>query len=89
MQRERDRYLVYILECSDGTLYTGITNDINRRVEQHNGKRPGGAQYTRTRSPVRVVYTEECKGRSDALKREHTIKNLPRMEKVKLLQTGI
>lgn len=77
-------WLVYILECSDKTLYTGITNDLEKRLEQHNiGK--DGAKYTRVRRPVKCVYTETQKNRSEATKREMAIKKFSRAEKLKLI----
>lgn len=73
----------YILLCSDGTLYCGYTNDLVKRVNTHNqGK---GAKYTRQRIPVKLVYSEEFKTKSEALKREHQIKKLSRKEKLTLL----
>lgn len=73
----------YILLCSDETLYCGYTNDLVKRVNIHNqGK---GAKYTRRRIPVKLVYSEEFKTKSEALKREHQIKKLSRKEKLKLL----
>lgn len=73
----------YILLCSDGTLYCGYTNDLVKRVDTHNqGK---GAKYTRQRIPVKLMYSEEFKTKSEALKREHQIKKLSRKEKLKLL----
>ncbi len=76
-------YYCYILLCSDGTLYCGYTNDLVKRVNTHNqGK---GAKYTRQRTPVKLVYSEEFKTKSEALKREHQIKKLSRKEKLKLL----
>lgn len=72
-------YSVYILRCRDGSLYTGITNDLKRRLEEHkNGK---GARYTRAKAPERIVYTEDAGSRSAALKREAFIKSLPRAKK--------
>ena len=76
--------VVYILECSDGTLYCGWTNNLEGRVREHNeGK--SGAKYTRGRRPVRLVYRERCPTRSDALKREREIKRLPRSGKLLLI----
>lgn len=76
------RFYCYILECSDGTFYTGWTNDPERRVAQHNkGK---GARYTKTRRPVRLVYLEEQADKITALKRERAIKALPRKRKMEL-----
>lgn len=77
-------WFVYILECADGTLYTGVTNDLKRRFETHNAGK--GAKYTRTRLPVKIRYYEECAGRSAALIRECRVKALPRDKKVKLVR---
>lgn len=68
-------YHVYIVKCSDGSFYTGITNDLERRLQQHNGERWGGARYTRGRCPVEIVYIEKHKTRSEASKREYYIKH--------------
>ncbi|MBK6646563.1 MAG: GIY-YIG nuclease family protein [Anaerolineales bacterium] len=76
------RFYCYILECSDGTFYTGWTNDPERRIAQHNkGK---GARYTKTRRPVKLVYLEEQTDKIAALKRERAIKALPRKKKMEL-----
>ena len=77
-------YCVYIVRCSDGTLYTGITNDINRRVKEHNGS-SRGAKYTRSRRPVILAYSSLIGTRSMALKEEYRIKKLNRAEKLKLI----
>ena len=77
-------YVVYILRCSDNTLYTGITNDLDRRVAMHN--KGTGAKYTHSRLPVRVVYMEQCADRSAALRREAAIKKLTRHEKLELIE---
>lgn len=75
-------WTVYILECNDNSLYTGITNNLERRITQHEtGK---GAKYTRSRGPFRIVYTESFSGRGDASRREYEIKQLPKQEKLKL-----
>jgi putative endonuclease len=76
----------YILECADGTYYTGWTLDPERRTVQHNRGR--GARYTRTRLPVRLVYVEALPDRSAAMKRERVIKTLPRKGKKKLIGLG-
>lgn len=77
------RFYCYILECSDGTFYTGWTNDPERRIAQHNkGK---GARYTKTRRPVKLVYLEEQPDKITALKRELQIKKLKREQKLKLI----
>lgn len=78
-------YYVYMLECADGTLYTGIATDIERRVEEHNGSEKG-AKYTRARRPVRLVYSESFGDRSSASKREYEIKKkMNRAEKLQLI----
>lgn len=77
-------WYLYILRCGDGTLYTGITTDVQRRLDAHRtGK---GAKYTRGRGPLELVYQEECATHSDALKRELEIKSLPRVEKQKMIE---
>jgi putative endonuclease len=72
-------WIVYLVRCGDGTLYTGITTDPARRLAQHNAGR--GAAYTRARLPVTFVYWEVMSDRSSALRREHTIKRLSRAAK--------
>lgn len=72
----------YIVECADGTFYTGWTTDPERRVKTHNAGR--GAKYTRIRRPVKLVYVEEQPDRATAMKRERAIKALPREKKMKL-----
>ncbi len=76
-------WLVYILECRDGTFYTGITDDIQNRVAAHNEGR--GAKYTKGRGPVLLLYSEKVQGRSEALKREMEIKRMGRSEKMRLM----
>ena len=75
---------LYILRCGDGTLYTGITTDVAKRLEVHRSGK--GAKYTRSRGPLELVYEEECGDHSAALKRELGIKNLSREEKMKLIK---
>ena len=78
-------HCVYILECNDGTLYTGYTTDIKRRVMEHNeGK---ASKYTRSRLPVHCVYSEEYRDKSQALKREQAIKKLSRPQKLDIIST--
>ncbi|MDO8582413.1 MAG: GIY-YIG nuclease family protein [bacterium] len=77
-------YFVYILECADGTLYCGSTNDVERRLKAHNGLK-SGAKYTRSRRPVTLRHTEEFKTASEAKKREAVLKSLTRAEKLALL----
>lgn len=76
---------VYILECSDHTLYTGWTTDIARRLKAHNGEGSGGAKCTRARRPVRLVYFECFEEKSAALSREAALKRLSRAEKLALI----
>ncbi len=84
---EKAMYYVYILDCSDGSLYTGSTDDIPRRLAVHNtGK---GAKYTRQRLPVTLAYHECFTSKSDALKREATIKKLKRNQKLALCQSQL
>lgn len=75
---------VYILECADGTYYIGKTQDLENRLKAHNGEVTGGAKYTRGRRPVRIVYSEELKSTSEALKREFELKKLTKLQKQKL-----
>ena len=72
-------WFVYILKCSDGSLYTGITNNLTRRVKQHNDGT--ASRYTRSRLPVRMLYKESSRSRSCALKKEFAIKSLTRKKK--------
>ncbi|MBI4982739.1 MAG: GIY-YIG nuclease family protein [Candidatus Omnitrophica bacterium] len=74
---------VYIIECSDSRLYTGITNNLDRRIKAHNSG--NGCRFTKYRVPVELVYCEEALGRSQALKKEAQIKQLPREKKLKLI----
>ena len=76
---------IYILKCADGSFYTGIAKNIQRRIDQHNTSNSVGAKYTRTRRPVELVYSEEFTTRSDALKRENEIKKLTREYKEALI----
>lgn len=76
-------WVVYILECADGTLYTGITNDIERRIQKH--EEGSGAKYTRGRGPFCVAYQQEHDTRSSATKREIEIKKMSREEKKNLI----
>ena len=77
-------HYVYIVECDDGTLYTGYTTDVERRVAEHNAG--DGAKYTRCRTPVELVYTESFDSQSAAMSREYEIKQLSRAEKDALVE---
>jgi len=79
-------YYVYIVKCSDDTLYTGITTDIDRRIDEHNGMRPGGARYTKARRPVELMYTAKFPDRSSASKEEARIKKMPRKDKMIIIE---
>ncbi len=76
-------YFVYIVECADTTLYTGITTDVEKRIQEHNHA-DLGAKYTRSRRPVQLVYSEPATDRSAAAKREWEIKQLTRVQKQQL-----
>jgi putative endonuclease len=79
-------HFVYIAECADGSLYTGYTNDVAQRIKAHNDGK--GAKYTRTRRPVRPVYTESCASKGEAFRREAQIKQLRRKKKLRLIAEG-
>lgn len=79
-------YFVYILQCGDKTLYTGITTDLKRRLKEH--KDGTGGHYTRARGAKKIAYSEEHPDRSAALKREAAIKKLSRRNKLALIQSG-
>lgn len=76
-------WYVYIVKCSDSSLYTGITSDVERRINEHN--KGIGGKYTRIRRPVELAYTEICADRSTALKRERLLKTMPRKRKMALI----
>lgn len=78
-------WALYIVECIDETYYTGITNDIDRRIAQHNSG--AGAKYTKGRAPVRLIYTEYFKNRSEASKRELQVKSLSKDHKTDLIKS--
>ncbi|MCL9812334.1 GIY-YIG nuclease family protein [Natranaeroarchaeum aerophilus] len=77
-------HYVYVLECADGTLYTGYTTDIERRVDEHDSG--AGAKYTRGRTPVELVHSEPHDTRSAAMAREYEIKQLTRAQKEQLIE---
>ena len=78
-------YFLYILECSDKTLYTGITTNLDRRIKEHNNLK-SGAKYTKIRRPVKLVYSNKFINRSQALKEEARIKKLSRQQKIDLFK---
>lgn len=79
-----EKYYLYILECIDQTLYTGITTDLNRRITEHNNNL--GAKYTKGRGPVKLIYSQEFKNRSEATKEETRIKKLTRLQKMAIIK---
>lgn len=82
-KKRDDPWFVYILTCNDGSFYTGVTKDIERRLAEHNAGR--ASRYTRTRLPVRLSYREQCPGQAEALARECAIKALSRARKERLV----
>jgi predicted GIY-YIG superfamily endonuclease len=82
-EQKRPSWWVYLVRCADGTLYTGIAKDVQARVDDHN--RGLGAKYTRGRTPVELVYREWMASRSAALRREHAIKRLSRIQKCRMI----
>ncbi len=81
--KERMSWVVYILECSDGSLYTGITTDLARRITEH--EQGNGARYTKGRGPFNLKHMEYCNNRAEASRREVSIKALPRAKKQELI----
>lgn len=79
-------HFVYIVRCSDNSLYTGYTNNIEARINKHNAGK--GAKYTKIRRPVELVYQETYSTKSEALKREYEIKTFTRQKKLKLIKEG-
>ena len=84
MSKGNDNWYVYMVRCNDGTLYTGITNDLEKRVDAHNSGKDG-AKYTKFRRPVELVYSQQVESKSDAAKLEYHFKRLPRSKKKKLI----
>ena len=85
MSKKAQDWLVYILECADNSLYTGITNDLPSRIKAH--EQGSGAKYTKGRGPFKLVYEQPCKDKGNALKKELGIKALSRSNKIKLINT--
>ena len=85
MNKNSDIWYVYMVCCRDGTLYTGMTNDLTRRIAAHNSGQDG-ARYTQSRRPVKLVYSEKVGSQSAAAKLELKIKKLPRSKKKKLIK---
>ena len=85
MGKENDIWQVYMVRCKDGTLYTGITNDLAKRIKAHNSAKDG-ARYTRSRRPVKLVYSEEAGSKSAAAKLEYKIKKMTRAKKKEMVR---
>ena len=85
-RRKLDPWFLYILKCADGTLYTGITNNLERRLKAHSAGR--ASRFTRVRLPIELLYQEACVGRTQALVRECAVKAFPRSRKLELVQFG-
>ena len=86
MSKSSDIWFVYMVRCSDGTLYTGITNDLEKRIRAHNSGKDG-ARYTRSRRPVKLVYSEEAGSKSNAAKLEYKIKKMTRAKKMEMINS--
>ena len=83
----QNNWLIYILECVDGSLYCGITNNLEKRLKQHKGEIKGGAKYTRSHWPCKLVYKEKSASRSEASQRELVIKKMSKVEKQTLINS--
>lgn len=84
---QRQKWYVYLLKCGDGSFYCGITTDIRRRLDEHNGHAPGGAKYTRGRRPVTLAGYASMPDKSSALRAELKLKKAPRRKKLDLLKS--
>ena len=85
MRKTENNWFVYIARCADETLYTGITTDPKRRIEEHNKDNTKGARYTKSRRPVKLVFQESFDDRASASQREYEIKQLSRIQKMNLI----
>ena len=83
---DMQKWVVYIVECADGSLYTGVSTDLDRRLRQHNGELKGGAGYTSARRPVRLVWSEAADDRGSAQRREYVVRRLKVGEKRLLVE---
>ena len=86
-KKNQSNWLIYILECVDGSLYCGITNNLEKRLKQHKGEIKGGAKYTRSHWPCKLVYEEKSSSRKVALIRELEIKKMSKSQKIKLIDS--
>ena len=82
-------WTVYLLRCADGSLYAGITTDLERRLAEHNGEQPGGARYTRPRRPVELAWRQRADDRAEASRLEHALKSMTRQQKLRLIAQKI
>ncbi len=82
-------WYVYILKCYDGSFYTGITSDINRRIKEHNFDDKKASKYVKVRRPAYIIYQEQFKTKSKALKRENEIKGIRRQKKIELISGAV
>ncbi len=87
MTRKDDTWYVYMVRCNDGTLYTGMTNDLEKRIEAHNSGKTG-ARYTRSRRPVKLVYSVEAESKSAAAMLEYQMKKMHLSRKKKLIESA-
>lgn len=86
MENTKEENYTYILECADGSLYTGWTNNLERRLKAHNAGT--ASKYTKTRRPVKLAYYETFPTKQEAMRREYAIKQMERREKLKLIEKG-
>ena len=82
----KEMHYIYLVRCSDDSLYCGWTTDLKRRIDAHNGHIPGGAKYTRGRRPVTLVYAESFHQKQEALRREYAIKRMTKTKKLRLIK---
>ena len=82
----KEMHYIYLVRCSDDSLYCGWTTDLKRRIDAHNGHIPGGAKYTRGRRPVTLVYAESFHQKQDAQRREYAIKRMTKTKKLRLIK---
>ena len=82
-------YYFYIIRCADNTLYSGQTNNLEKRIKEHNSGKSRSAKYTKIRRPITLVYSEKFQSLSEALKREHEVKQFTKLKKEALIQTKL
>ena len=89
LSKKSSTWFIYILECKDGTYYTGITNDVEKRFQAHQNQEPQSAKYLRGKNPFILLFSRPIGTKSEALKMEHLVKNLSRIQKETLIKTGL